>query len=215
MPYFRETSISFFWVCGYNKLNKFNDGDLVFAVVLYQLLRDVIKDVLVKAALIVVKLCHRWVCTSWVHPSADHAADIVYLFRLNLWRRRRKIRFETMKYICACIINHVINVSWIALMFCSTSWTKLWQDPILACFPGRQTMVDGRCGEGNECWVDFINQWSIFHSHLSYAIEVYPVNKIHNFSRCKSKLALLNWSSRQRLNKKGTLNLTHERLWGM
>ena len=31
MPYFRETSISFFWVCGYNKLNKFNEGDLVFA----------------------------------------------------------------------------------------------------------------------------------------------------------------------------------------
>ena len=30
MQYFRETSISFFWVCGYNKLNKFNEGDLVF-----------------------------------------------------------------------------------------------------------------------------------------------------------------------------------------
>jgi len=31
MPYFSETSISFFWVCGYNKLNKFNEWDLVFA----------------------------------------------------------------------------------------------------------------------------------------------------------------------------------------
>jgi hypothetical protein len=31
MPYFRETWILFFWVCGYNKLNKFNEGDLVFA----------------------------------------------------------------------------------------------------------------------------------------------------------------------------------------
>jgi len=31
MPYFRETSISFFWVCGYNILKKFNEGDLVFA----------------------------------------------------------------------------------------------------------------------------------------------------------------------------------------
>ena len=43
MPYFRETSISFFWVCRYNKLNKFNEGDLVFADVLpfaYELHRD-------------------------------------------------------------------------------------------------------------------------------------------------------------------------------
>jgi hypothetical protein len=31
MTYFRETSISFFWVGGYNKLNQFNEGDLVFA----------------------------------------------------------------------------------------------------------------------------------------------------------------------------------------
>jgi len=31
MAYFRETSISLFWVCGYNKLNKCNEGDLVFA----------------------------------------------------------------------------------------------------------------------------------------------------------------------------------------
>jgi hypothetical protein len=93
-----------------------------------------------------------------VDPSADHAADIVYLFGLNLWRGRTKIRVETTKYICAYIINRVINVSCIALTLCSTSWTKLWRDPKLACFPGRQTMVDGRCGEGNECRVDFINQ---------------------------------------------------------
>ena len=31
MPYFRETSISFFQVCGYNKLNKFNQGNVVFS----------------------------------------------------------------------------------------------------------------------------------------------------------------------------------------
>jgi hypothetical protein len=31
MAYFREISISLFGVCGYNKLNKFNEGDLVFA----------------------------------------------------------------------------------------------------------------------------------------------------------------------------------------
>jgi len=30
MPYFMETSISFSWVCWYNKLNEFNEGNLVF-----------------------------------------------------------------------------------------------------------------------------------------------------------------------------------------
>jgi len=35
MAHFRETSISFFWVCGYNKLNKFNEWNLVFADVSY------------------------------------------------------------------------------------------------------------------------------------------------------------------------------------
>jgi hypothetical protein len=43
---------------------------------------------------------------------------------------------ETMKYICECIINRVINVSCIALTLCSTSWAKLWRDPKLACCPG-------------------------------------------------------------------------------
>jgi len=182
---------------------------------LYQLLQDVIKEVLLNAALIVVRLCPRWVCTSWVDPLADHAMDIIYHFGLNLWWGRTKIWVKRTKYICACSFNPVINVPCITIMLCSTSWTKLQWDPKLACVLGQQTMVDGRCGEGNECWVDFINQWSIFHSHLSYAIEVCPVNKIHNFSRCKSNLALLNWSSRQPLNKKGTLNLPHKRLWGM
>jgi len=31
MPYVRETLIPYFWVCRYNKLNKFNEGNLVFA----------------------------------------------------------------------------------------------------------------------------------------------------------------------------------------
>jgi len=36
MPNFRETLISFFGVCGYNILNKFNEGKSVFADVFYQ-----------------------------------------------------------------------------------------------------------------------------------------------------------------------------------
>jgi len=157
----------------------------------YQVLRGIIKEVLIKPTLIVVRLCHHWVRTRSVDPSANHAADIVYLFGLNLWWGRMKIPIETTKYLCACMINWVINVSCITLTLCSTSWTKLCRNPKLASLPGRQITVDGRCGEGNECRVNFINQWSIFHSPLSYAIEVYPVNKIHNFGRCKSKLALL------------------------
>jgi hypothetical protein len=93
-----------------------------------------------------------------VDPSADHASDIFYLFGLNLWQGRTKIRVKTTKYICACIINWMINVSSIALTLCSTSWTTLWRDPKLTCFQGRQATVDGWCGEGNECRVDFIIQ---------------------------------------------------------
>jgi len=115
----------------------------------------------------------------------------------------------------AWIIKSVINVACILLTLCPTSQIKLWRDPKLACYPGRQTMVDGCCSEGNECRVDIINQWSIVHSHLSYAIDVCPVNKIHYFSCCRLKYAFLNWSSRHRLNNKGTLNLPLEGFWGM
>jgi hypothetical protein len=93
-----------------------------------------------------------------VDPSADHAADIVYRFGLGLWRGRTKIRVDTTKYIWPFIINRVIDVSWIALTLCFTSWTNLWRDPELASFPGRLTMVDGICGEGTECRVHCINQ---------------------------------------------------------
>jgi hypothetical protein len=75
-------------------------------------------------------------------------------------------------------------------------------------------MVDGRHGEGNQCRVDYINQWSVLDSHISYAREQCPLNTIHNCSRCQSQLPLLNWSSRQWLMTKGTFNLPQERLWG-
>jgi len=164
---------------------------------LYQLLWDVIKEVFIKAALIIVRLCHCRVRTSWVDPSANYAEDIVYLPGLNLWRGWMEIPNKTAKYICANIINCMINVTCIALALCSTSWTKLLWDPQLTSVPGRQTMVDSHPGEGDECQDDFINQRSVFHSHLMYATEVCPVNIIHNVSHCKSKLSLLNWFLRQ------------------
>ena len=43
---------------------------------LNQLILEEIEEVLITTALIVVKLCHHWVHTSAVDPSAIHAADI-------------------------------------------------------------------------------------------------------------------------------------------
>ena len=175
-------------------------------VPLYQLLPDIIKDVLIKAALIILRLCHRWVCTSWVDPSAHLGADCVYHFDLNLWRGRKKFHIETTNSISACIIHRVINVCCIAHMLYCTSWTKLCRDPKQGCFAARQSTEDGHHSEGNEFWVDLINRWRSFHSPFAQAIKVCPVNKIRNFSYYKSKLALPNWSSRQWLSKEGTLN---------
>jgi hypothetical protein len=72
------------------------------------------------------------------------AADIGYLFGMNLLQGRTKICIDTTKYILACIDNHMINVSCIAFTFSSTSPTNLWRDPELAELLGRQTMVHGR-----------------------------------------------------------------------
>jgi len=131
---------------------------------LCQLLGDAIKEVLMQGAIIVVKLCHRRVHTCWVDPLGTHAADIWHLFGSDISRRKTIIYFEMMKPISASIIQCAINVSSLALTLCSTFWTWISQDLELSCFPGRQNVVDGGCGEGNKCWVDFINQWSIIHS---------------------------------------------------
>ena len=40
-----------------------------------QPLRDIIKKVLMQVLLIVVRLYHQWVTTSWVDPSENHIAD--------------------------------------------------------------------------------------------------------------------------------------------
>ena len=180
-----------------------------------QLLWDIIKEVLINAVLIFVRLCDCWVHISWVDSLANHAVDIVDHFGLNLWWGRSRIRVEMMKCICDFINNCVINVFCSVLTLCSTSWTQLWRDHIPACFPGEETMLDLHYGAGNECRVDLINWWSIFHSHMSYTIEVCPVNMILNCSCYKLKLVLLNWLSRKWLHNKWTLNLPHERLCGM
>jgi len=186
-----------------------------FVRLLNQLLRDVIKADLFLAALIVERLCHYWECNRWVDPLLNDVADTIYLSGMNIWWGWWKIRIEMTKYPYQRIINLVIDVFRIALTLCSASWTKLWQDPKLASFQGQQTIVDAQHGEGNERRIDFINKWSVSHSHVSYAIEVCAVNKIHNFSWCKLKLALQNWSSRQRWDKNGTLILPQERLCRM
>jgi len=83
---------------------------------LYHLLCDMIKKVPIKAAIIVVSLCHCWVHTCSVDPSANHAADIVHHFGLNIWQTRTKIHVETLKYIQAWIIHRVISVHLLHLL---------------------------------------------------------------------------------------------------
>jgi hypothetical protein len=123
----------------------------------YQPLKHVLKEVVIKAGLIIVRLGHCWVCPSGVDPSVDHAADIVYLFAWNPGLERTKIRFEMMKYVISWINYQVIEVSYIALTLCSTSRAKLAGDPELACILGRQTMVDGLCTECIECRGHYMN----------------------------------------------------------
>jgi len=174
-----------------------------------------INEVISNAALIEVGLHHFWFSSRWVDHMVNNAADIVYCFGLKIWWGRTKIHPETTKYIVACNINDVINVSCITCEFCSTYWTNLLQDPMLTSFPGQQTRVDGHCGNGLECQAEFMNPWFLLHTHLSDAIEVCLVNNPNNFSCFKLRFALLNWVSRQQLNKKGTWNLSPECLWGM
>jgi hypothetical protein len=80
----------------------------------------------------------------------------------------------------------------------------------LPIFQRWQTIVDGNCSVWPECRVAFINQRSIIHLDLLYATEACLDNQIHSVSCCKSKLALITSSSRQRLNTKEILNLPHK-----
>jgi len=74
-------------------------GEMIKRIVrqLYQVLQNVIKEVLIKAALMVVRLCYRWVHTRGVDPSANLAVGNVYHFRLKLLRGRTKIHVEMTK----------------------------------------------------------------------------------------------------------------------
>ena len=182
---------------------------------LYQLFCDVIYQIIIDVPQILVRLCHCWVLTSQVAPSANFAADSFYLFGFNIWQGRMKIHIEMMRYICVYIINHLINDSCIVLIMCCTSCTNLWRDTKFECIQDWQAMVDGPNGGGNECWVNFINQWSLIHPHLLYAIDLCPVYNIFNFNCCKSKLVLIKWLSRLWLNKQWTFNWPHECIWGI
>jgi len=180
----------------------------------YQLLQDVIKEVIIRAALDLCEvvpslgpfllsgslreLCCGYCLSFWLEPLGRKNQNLSR--DGDIHPRMHYYPHEKYFLYCTYIGLHLLNQT------LAGPWTRH--------FPVRQTIFDSRCGEGNECQVHFINQWSIFDSYLSYAIEVYPVNKIHNISRCKSRLAVLNWSSRQRFNMEGTLNLPHECLWG-
>jgi hypothetical protein len=82
------------------------------------------KDLLIKAALIIVRLCHYWVCTSWVGSLANLAAYTLYLSGFNLWQGTMKMQIKTTTFVNACILKREMNVSCIELMLWSTSWTN-------------------------------------------------------------------------------------------
>jgi len=180
---------------------------------IHKLLWDRIKEVLNIAALIVERLCHSWGHPSWVDSSTHHAVDLVNLLGWNLWWGRTKVGAEIKRFICAWNINRVHNASCIAFTLCSTSLSKLLLDPKLVWVSGRQIMVDGSHSECKEHQLDVIKQWYIIDGHFSYAIEACPAYQIYNFRHCKSKLALLSWSSREQFKKKETLNLCHKYFW--
>jgi hypothetical protein len=75
------------------------------------LLQDVMKTALIKAALIVRRICDHSVHNSSVDYSANYAVDINNLFALHLCRGRTKIRFQRTKFICRCILHCRRNAS--------------------------------------------------------------------------------------------------------
>jgi hypothetical protein len=80
---------------------------------------DINKKVLRKSLLIVVRLYHHWVSTSWVDPSENHIADCIYLFCYNLRRGEMKSLYledqfhQCMHYYpndeCFCYHTYVIH----------------------------------------------------------------------------------------------------------
>ena len=125
---------------------------------LCMLCQDISKNVLITATMIMLRLCHRWVHTSWVDPLTNHGADIANHIGQNLCRGTMQIHRERMKCISVCIMNLVINVSCIAPMLSFITWAKLWRDPEHGSFACWKTIVNSHCGEGNECRFDFINR---------------------------------------------------------
>jgi len=105
----------------FNNSNNVANTNKWIAGLLYQLLCNRIKAVLIKAAMIVARLCHRWVYTSAVDPVAVCAAHIVDHLGLNLWRGRMTIRQGTMKYICEFRTYVVLHVLYQALAGPDTS----------------------------------------------------------------------------------------------
>jgi hypothetical protein len=99
-------------------------------------------------------------------------------------------------------------------MLYSTFCTTLWYEPINAYLRGKQGMVDGGHGKLNQYRVNFTNQISIYHFHLTCAMEACQVNKINIFGHYKLTFALLHPSSRQQLNIMGNLYLTSQTFVG-
>jgi hypothetical protein len=113
------------------------------------------------------------------------------------------------------MFNHVIDVSWITPTLCFIYWIIQWSHSNLTCLLGWTMMGDGHHCKGNEYWVDYIKQWSMFYSHLSYAIDVCHSDNSYDFGHGALKRALPNSMSSQWSIQEVTTNSAYEWLWGM
>jgi hypothetical protein len=160
------------------------------------------------------EVCQHCVRTIGVHSSAHHAVDIAYSFGLNVRQGRTKICIEAIIFIRLCGLPLDISDSCMAYTLCCPSVTTLWRDPIVGCFQVKIVYLSLVVVRGKTVLLIVSMKDQSWKSHISYAIAVCPVIKIHNLSYRKWKLAFVNWSSRQWSNKKVTLILPHECLWG-
>jgi hypothetical protein len=86
---------------------------------------------------------------------ANPAAESCFHAEDGLRQDGRKLPIKTTQNLGACSINCEIKVYPIAFTLCSTSWTKHWRDPALPGFSGQKTIMDGDCGLGRQCQVEF------------------------------------------------------------
>jgi hypothetical protein len=122
MPYFRETSMSFFWVCGYKKLSKFNEGDVVLLMSC-------------TAALSCFRHVLIWLICGFVNRSSNKTINLLahhqcWLAR-GLFARIWPPSFVQGGWMCRPSVSSMVEIEcrcpFVALCWsCSVIWKLLW-----------------------------------------------------------------------------------------